>query len=59
MCCGPKSKRGCALLVAFARERDAQAAVKALETAGLVTAEALRSAGRDAAERVMAEAMAW
>jgi hypothetical protein len=59
ICCGQKGARGRAILTAFARERDAVAAKKALEARGLVTEEALRAAGRDEVERVMAEAMCW
>jgi hypothetical protein len=48
-----------AIAVAFERERDANRAKAALESAGLNTPRALMEAGHEEVERIIAEAQQW
>ncbi len=45
--------------MAFARPRDAEAAIEALMKAGLDSTEKMMKAGRKRTEQVMLEAMQW
>lgn len=48
-----------AVPLGFSRKRDADAAKRALEAAGIVSAEDFRRVGRPVFERVMIEALDW
>lgn len=52
-------RSGGVIPMAFGRERDALAAKRALERAGLSTRAALLKAGRKEFERIMIEALDW
>lgn len=45
--------------IGFARQKDAEAAKRALEAAGIVSVEDFKRVGRPVFERVMIEALNW